>query len=524
MPALTFDSIAAATPDGRPLFSGLTLSLGRERVGLVGRNGAGKSTLLAIAAGQAEPAAGTVARLGRAGFLRQIQPAGETIAAALGLSEPLARLARIEQGLGTPDDLAEADWLLPERIAAALEEVGLGGIDLGRPAHALSGGQRTRAGLARLLLDAPDVLLLDEPTNNLDADGRAAVARLLARWKGGALVASHDRALLEGMDRILHLSSVEVKIYTGGWSTFASARAQEREQAESALARADAALKQTRQSVQSQAEKKARRDRAGRIESASGSNSKLLMDAKKDRSERTAGRDSRLADRLIGDAEAALSAARARVEVLAPLRIDLPRTGLAPSQTLLSLNDVVLEREGRRLLGPLSFTVRGPERLAVTGPNGAGKTSLLKLITGELEPTSGDIHRAGRPAALLDQHVDLLDPSLDLVANLRRHHPTHDTNTAHALLARFAFRNMDALRPAHTLSGGEKLRAGLAVTFGSSPPPQLLLLDEPTNHLDIDAIETLEAALRGFDGALLVVSHDAHFLKAIGVTRTLALG
>lgn len=524
MPYLTLDSVSAATPDQRPLFSNLSLSLNRERIGIVGRNGAGKSTLLAIAAGKAEPASGTASCTGRAGLLRQIQPTGESLAAALGVEAALARLARIEAGAGAEDDLLTADWLLPERIASALLDVGLEGFDLTRTTQSLSGGERTRAGLARLLIDAPDILLLDEPTNNLDADGRVLIAGFLSRWKGGALVASHDRVLLDRMDKILHLSPIEVKLYTGGWSAFASAREQERQEAQSALARAESALKSTRLSVQHQSEKKARRDRAGRIAGASGSNSKLLMDAKKDRSERTDGRDSRLADRQLVEAGNALQAARAKVEILAPLAIDLPRTGLPSGRLLLAFEDVVLEREGRRLFGPLSFTVQGPERLVISGPNGCGKTSLLHLITGDLAPTSGTIRRAGRPAAMLDQHVDLLDPALDLVQNLLRHHPALDANTAHAQLARFAFRNRDALRPAHTLSGGERLRAGLAIALAGPQPPQLLILDEPTNHLDLSAIETLEAALAGFDGALIVVSHDAHFLSAIDIERTIVPG
>lgn len=524
MPHLTLACVSAATPDQRLLFSDLSLSLTNECIGIVGRNGAGKSTLLAIAAGTMEPASGSVSCTGRVGMLRQIQPTGETLAAALGVETALARLSRIEQGTGSEDDLLDADWLLPERLSAALEDVGLGGFDLNRPAHSLSGGERTRLGLARLLIDAPDILLLDEPTNNLDASGRALIAGFLARWKGGALIASHDRTLLDGMDRILHLSSIEVKLYTGGWSAFAAAREQERQQAQAALARADTTLRNTRKNIQRQSEKKARRDKAGRIEGASGSNSKLLMDARKDRSERTDGRDSRLAERQMDAAEEALQHARAKVEILAPLHIDLPETGLPPGRLLLDLEDVVLEREGRRLFGPLSLRLHGPERLAVSGPNGSGKTSLLKLITGALVPTSGSVHRADRPAAMLDQHVDLLDPDLDLVENLRRHHPTQDANTAHAHLARFAFRNREALRPARSLSGGERLRAGLAVALAGPQPPQLLILDEPTNHLDIDAIETLEAALQTFDGALIVVSHDAHFLSAIGITRTLSLG
>ncbi len=125
---------------------------------------------------------------------------------------------------------------------------------------------------------------------------------------------------------------------------------------------------------------------------------------------------------------------------------------------------------------------------------------------------------------MLDQHVAGLDPALDLVGNLRRRHPALNANEAHAALARFGFRNRDALRPAGSYSGGERLRAGIAIAFSGPQPPQLLILDEPTNHLDLDAIETLEAALRDYDGALVVVSHDAAFLEAIGVEREIRLG
>ena len=209
---VTLDSLAAATPEGEPLFAGLTLALGRERTGLVGRNGSGKSTLLRIVAGEAPPLAGSVARAGRIGVLRQEWPGHWSIGAVLGVDEGLARLARALAGEGSAEDLAEADWTLEERVGAALAEAGLGAVALDRRVATLSGGERTRVGIARLRLDAPDLLLLDEPTNNLDAAGRAAVAALVEGWRGGVLVASHDRALLEHMDRIVELTPLGLKI------------------------------------------------------------------------------------------------------------------------------------------------------------------------------------------------------------------------------------------------------------------------------------------------------------------------
>ncbi len=167
--------------------------------------------------------------------------------------------------------------------------------------------------------------------------------------------------------------------------------------------------------------------------------------------------------------------------------------------------------------------MRGPERIAIRGANGSGKTTLFRLMTGELSPSSGSVDHLTKRIAVLDQHVGLLDPSTSILDNLRRLNPELTANEAHAALARFAFRNRAALQISGTLSGGERLRAGMACVFARPEPPWLLLLDEPTNHLDLASIEELENALRGFDGALIVVSHDQAFLQAIGIDREIAL-
>jgi ATPase subunit of ABC transporter with duplicated ATPase domains len=520
---LILDCISLVTPDGRPLFDGLTLALGRERTGLVGRNGCGKSTLLRLIAGEAEPADGSVHRIGSIGMLAQLADDRLTVAQALGVADDLARLRRLERGEGSLDDATEADWTLEARLHTALVETGLPAMALDRPIASLSGGERTRAALARLLIEAPDLLLLDEPTNNLDADGRQAVAQLLERWQGGILLASHDRALLERVDRIVELTPVGVAMFGGPWLAFAEARDAARARAEAELDRASDALRNTERAVQKAREKKARRDKAGRAYRASGSQDLMLLDTEKQRAENSGARENRLADRLIGDRTEALEEARARVEILTPLSIDLPKTNLPGSRDLVAFKDVVMAFQNRHLFGPLSFEVRGPERIAVRGANGSGKTTLFRLILGELKPASGDISHLTDRVAVLDQHVGLLDPDSSILDNLRRLNPELAGNEAHAALARFAFRNRAALQIAGTLSGGERLRAGMACVFARPEPPFLLLLDEPTNHLDLASIEELEQALKGFDGALIVVSHDRSFLQAIGIQREIVL-
>ena len=523
MPSVILDSISLSTPDGRPLFDGLTLALGRERTGLVGRNGCGKSTLLRLISGETEPAKGTIHRSGTIGVLAQHIDERLDVAQALGIDDALARLQRLERGEGSLDDTDHADWTLEGRITSALAAISLPALPLHRPIVSLSGGERTRVALARLLIEAPDLLLLDEPTNNLDANGRKAVGDLLAQWQGGAIVASHDRDLLERVDRIVELTPVGITVFGGAWSAFAAAREAMRARAEAGLERATDALRHAERSVQKSKEKKAQRDKAGRSYGASGSQAPILLGGQKQRAENSGARESRIAERLIGERSEALTEARARVEILTPLTIDLPPTGLPRGRGLVSCKDVVMAHGERRLFGPLSFEIRGPERIAIRGANGSGKTTLLRLIAGELAPVAGDIHCETDRIAVLDQHVGRLDPAMSILDNMRRENPDLTDNAAHAALARFAFRNRAALQIAGTLSGGERLRAGMACVFARPEPPWLLILDEPTNHLDLDSIEELEGALQAFDGALLVVSHDQAFLRNIGIGREIAL-
>jgi ATPase subunit of ABC transporter with duplicated ATPase domains len=516
---LTLSNLSAATPDGRPLFHDLTLSVGAERIGLVGRNGSGKSTLLHIIAGDALPLSGTIRRTGTVGQLAQLWHEGDSVAEALAVHEPLSILTRIETGDGTAADFDAADWTLPVTIDAALADVGLDGTALERPMGSLSGGERTRIGMARLAIAKPDLLLLDEPTNNLDAEGRAAIEHWIAGWRGGLLVASHDRALLETMDRIVELSPIGNRIVGGGWSAFAAARDAERALAEAERTRTDAALRTTRLAAQSAREAKDRRDKAGRAFAAKGSEPKILLGRQAERAENSSGHGRRLAERQIEEAVQARASAQTRVEVLTPLTIDLPATGLPSQAEILSIERATVAY-GDRQFGPWSLTIRGAERVALTGRNGAGKSTLLRLAKGELAPASGSVRRRADRIAMLDQHVGLLDAADTIVGNLRRLHPTLDEEAVYAACARFAFRNRDAQRIVDTLSGGERLRAGLAAALSGPQPPWLLILDEPTNHLDIESIEVLERALQGFDGALLVVSHDDRFLNAIGIERS----
>ncbi len=521
----TLNGVSARTPDGTSLFDDLTLAFGPECTGVVGRNGAGKTTLLRLIAGLDQPGEGTVTRAGTVGWLpqRETPAPGETVAETLGVVDDMALLDRILAGEARGDDLDRADWTLEARIGAALADVGLAGMALDRPTDGLSGGEQTRLRLAGLLLSEPDLRVLDEPTNHLDAEGRAAIADLLERWKGGVVVVSHDRALLRRMDRIIELSGLGPEVFGGGYDLYAERKAAQRAAAERDLDVAERAVATVSREAQKATEKKARRDKVGRAFAARASEPKILLGAMAERAENSGGRERRVAERLTAEAEAALTEARERVERVRQFDIPMPATGLPAGRTVLVLEGAgVVAPDGSQMLAPVSLRLTGPERVSVTGPNGAGKSTLLRLIAGEIEP---DIGRIERPvtSVLLDQQAAMLRPNETLIEAYRRLNPQATVNQAQAALARFLFRNAAAQRVVGTLSGGERLRAALACVMTGVEPPQLLLLDEPTNHLDLDSIAAVEAALRSYDGALVVVSHDADFLEAIGVTRRIEL-
>ncbi|EJN14780.1 ATPase component of ABC transporters with duplicated ATPase domain [Bradyrhizobium sp. YR681] len=525
MPAsIILSNLSLSTPDGRPLLSSIDLTFAAERTGLVGRNGVGKTTLLASIAREHVPQSGRVSVNGTIGLLRQgaqVIP-GATVADLFGVRQSLDLLRRAERGDASADEIAVIDWTLEARLEADLARLGFDPSPE-TELSCLSGGQITRVRLAALMFAEPDFLLLDEPTNNLDRDGRKAVTDLLAAWRGGAIVVSHDRGLLETMDAIVELTSLGATRYGGNWSNFRARKAVDLAAIRHDLAHAEKHLAEIDGTAQEAVERKARKDGGGRKKRARGDMPRILAGARRDRSEDSGGKTAQIAERRRAEALEAVDIARRRIEILQPLSVTLPSTELPAGREVVWLDGVSAGYHPERaIMRDLSFTIVGPERVAIVGPNGSGKTTLLNLVAGEMRPLAGTV-RVRPDFALFDQKVGLLDPAVSILDNFRRLNPTAGTNECRAALARFMFRADAALQIVGRLSGGQLLRAGLACVFGGARPPSLLILDEPTNHLDIDSIEAVEAGLRAYDGALLVVSHDEAFLQAIGVTRRLDL-
>ncbi|WP_411277657.1 ABC-F family ATP-binding cassette domain-containing protein [Gaiella sp.] len=505
----------------RVVLDAISLQIGPgTRLGVVGRNGSGKSTILRILAGLEEPDDGTVVRdppTLTVGYLPQEQgfPAGESVRAFLARRTGVAAAERslsdaaeeLAQGVAAADRytvaldrfLSLGGGDLDVRSATVLAELGLA-VALDRPVERLSGGEAARLALAGVLLSRFDVLLLDEPTNDLDFDGLERLERFVAMSESALVVVSHDRAFLDRTVR--RIAEIEpgrgrVREWAGGWGEFAAARDVAREGAYKQFSEAQGR----------------RRHLAALL--AERRNEARAGGAKADR------RGTHALMTKVRQAERLLERNVAPEKPFEPWQLHLALvSGTRTAGTVARLAGVVASR-GSFTLGPLDLDLVHGERLAVTGRNGSGKSTLMAILRGDREPTRGT-REIGRSVVLgtLVQDGDeprddasLLDAfcaSTGLVAV-----------DARTLLAKFGLGADHIGRRWTTLSPGERTRTRLAEL--QARRVNLLLLDEPTNHLDLEAVEQLEQALRGYDGTLVVVSHDRSFLDAIAPTRELSL-
>lgn len=476
-----------------------------EHVGLVGRNGAGKTTILRLITDVETPDKGEIERLRglRAGVLAQhvdFRGATTVLDAALGVFDRLRGLesrmrelehqmteAEGEQLERVMEEYSEAQqsfeheggFTYQARAEAVLLGLGFEREEFGKIAENLSGGEKNRLGLARLLLQEPDILLLDEPTNHLDVEAVEWLEEFLAAYRSAYIIISHDRFFLDHtVERILDLEFGRVDSYRGNYSAYQVEKAERIEQQQRAYEQQQEMIAKTEDFI--------RRNLAG--QKTKQAKSRRIMLQKLDRLESTSN----------------LETASFKLK-------PTTRTG----DQVLILEDLAIGFPTRTLASHLNLTLRRGERLGVIGGNGTGKTTLLRTILGEQMPLAGEMRwGTGVSPGYYDQRLTLVDDRHSVIDELRTVAASTTTDgELRGFLGRFLFTGDDVFKSVATLSGGEKGRLALAKLIYSQV--NVLILDEPTNHLDIASCEALEDALNEYGGTIITVSHDRYFLDRI---------
>ena len=522
-PFIALDSAYVILPDGRVLLPGLSERFDTRHTGLVGRNGVGKSVLARLLVGELAPSGGRCIRSGTVHHLSQQvdQATGGTVARLAGLQELVDAMARIDAGSVDPADfeLVGDRWDIQARLRHALDGAGLPHLDAGTPARCLSGGEAMRVALLGAMLSDADFLILDEPTNHLDGASRQAVAAQLRGWRRGLIVVSHDRALLGQMERIVELSPQGLRSYGGNYDFYLEARAAEQAGAQREFDHARQSMQREERAMREQRERQQRRQAQGAREGKAANQAKILLGRQKERSENSSGRLHQQHEEARRLHLERVRAAGQGLREDSTVRLHVTGEAADAQRRVLELGEVELPFVAPALRR-IDLLVTGRQRIGITGPNGSGKSTLLKVLAGELAPLSGSVARIDA-CAWLDQRLGTLDPARSTIEQLLALNRTTGQDRLRTYLAQVGLDAYKLTRPSGQLSGGERLKAALACALYADPPARLLLLDEPGNHLDLASLDALEAMLRQYAGALVVVSHDEVFLERIGLTHRL---
>ena len=499
---------------GRLTTSGATFTLrAGDKVGLVGRNGAGKTSLLKVLAGEAPPAGGTITRPKAFGYLTQDPTKRGSGVESTGLSHVLSGrgldvIAQRIEKLALDVELDPSDRNI-NRLARAQDDydrlngyaaesevrtlaagLGLKSDRLDLPVDALSGGERRRVDLARILFAGSDTLVLDEPTNHLDVDAKNWLMGFLRSYRGALLVVSHDLDLLDqAITRVLHLDEGELIEYKGTYSQYRIARAADEQRRSRLHARQEAEIRRLSNladSMRGQTEARARKAKTldHRVEKLQGTQVTAVRREKK-------------------------------LQVRLP---DPPRSG----EVVLDVRDVAKAYGALTVFEDVTFDVGRGERVLVMGLNGAGKSTLLKVVTGALDADLGDVELGHNvsPGYFAQEHETIV-PGRSLLAHMQEYATSLTDQQRRDLLGMFGLSGDKANQDAGTLSGGEKTKLALAMLVGGSH--NLLLLDEPTNNLDPPSRAAVGAALRDWKGAMVLVSHDPEFVAELAPQRVLLM-
>ena len=431
-----------------------------EHIAIIGDNGSGKTTLLKLLSGDLLPDSGNVSRNANVYMLNQINVADSR-----------------------------------------------------------SGGEQQMFALMRAFESGADILLLDEPTNNLDTDAKQVFFNQLNCYQNGVVIVSHDRELLQQVDKIIELQNGKLKVYGGNYDFYLKQKQIESDSIYSKYTDTQKSITRLNNTINIAQNTRQHHEAKQAKDIANSRRSRLEANALKGKSQQTEAKKRNIIQKKLNqqmDLQQSLSE-QMRNETI---KIPVPNKPFY-SKELVQIAGLCFAYGSKQVFDNFDFTMYGGQRIRIVGKNGSGKSTLLKIICGELKPQSGTVKTFGK-ITYLNQDLSVLDKNKSIIENIMEISGClkHD---AHAIAANFGFRGDTSLKKVSVLSGGELLKATLAAVLGSSDQPDLLIIDEPTNNLEIKSISILENALNQYRGAILLVSHDEMFVKNINIDQVVRI-
>lgn len=527
---LTLQNISYTHPEKDLLFSNIYLTVNnKEKNAIIGNNGSGKSTLLKIIAGTLHPSAGQVSADTTPYYVPQIfgQFNHLTIAEALKIEDKLSALKEILLGNATEQYLhtLNEDWNIEERCHEALSHWQLTGLNFDQQLATLSGGQKTRVFLAGITIHQPDFILLDEPSNHLDLEARNLLYNFIRSTPATLLAVSHDKKLLNLLDKVCELDRNGIRVYGGNYDFYTEQKAIEIHALKQDLNSKEKALRYAKEKEQEAIERQNRLDARGKKKQEKAGVARIMMNTLRNNAENSTSKLRSVHAEKINGIKQEFQNLRSSLPDTDRMKLDLDDPALHKGKLLFSATKINFGYANEQVWkDDLNFELRSGERILLKGPNGSGKTTLVRIILGELEPQKGVYKRQQNKAIYIDQDYTLINNKLKVYEQALQFNDTalqeHEIKTR---LNRFLFDKETWDKPCSNLSGGEKMRLILCCLTISNQSPDIIVLDEPTNNLDIQNIDIMIAAINGYKGTLIVVSHDEYFLEQISPVRVIDL-